>query len=117
MEGRVEELRAEFERSVRRTAELAAAVDRAEGRAPEGVPHYLEIELRAHEIGREVSRRAQEIAMAEVAATAPSRAKCPICGRLHDVGVSRRTVTSVDGPVEQVEPVGHCCRTDFFPSA
>jgi len=85
----------------------------------QSVPHYSVLEQAARALGQEVSRAAQARAMAEVAATAKATAACPTCGQQHSVAVQKRRVTSVDGPVELLEPVAHCpaCRRDFFPSA
>jgi hypothetical protein len=44
---------------------------------------------------------------------------CPDCGRPCPLSHRERELTTVDGPVDLSEPVGHCsaCRRDFFPSA
>lgn len=82
-------------------------------------PHYSVIELAAMRLGRELSREAQQQAAREVAAHSPSQASCPTCRAPCRVETQRRTVTSVDGPVELTESVAHCrqCRRSFFPSA
>lgn len=84
-----------------------------------GTPHYSVIELAAMKLGRELSREAQQRAAREVAANCPPQADCPTCCSSCHVITQRRTVTSIDGPVELIEPVAHCrkCRRSFFPSA
>lgn len=53
MDGGVVELRAELAASMRRSAEIKAALDQAEGRLPKtGVPHDMLIEEAAHEVGQ-----------------------------------------------------------------
>jgi hypothetical protein len=82
-------------------------------------PHYSVIERAASELGKQLSREAQERALREVAAGGPSQASCPTCGTLCEVTSRRRTVKSLDGPVALTEAVAECCRCrrSFFPSA
>lgn len=81
-------------------------------------PHYSIIERQAINLGRELSRKAQERAAREVAANCDVHADCPECGASCEVTHEARTVNSLDGPVELLEPLAHCsrCRRDFFPS-
>ena len=118
MEGRVTQLREKFEQSLHQTTELAAALQRAE-RATTTVPHYSRIEAATHQSGRQLSCRIQARCVDEIAAGARLQAACPSCGRLCPLSARRRTLESTDGPVEVLEPVGHCdrCRRSFFPSA
>lgn len=84
-----------------------------------GTPHYSVIELAAVNLGRELSREAQQRASREVAANCASQAACPTCKTACDVGIVKREVTSISGPVELAETVADCpkCRRSFFPSA
>lgn len=78
-------------------------------------PHYSVIEIAAMNLGRELSRQAQERASGEVAACC-DRAACPNCQTVCDVRVEKREVSSLSGPVELAETVADCPRS-FFPSA
>jgi len=84
-----------------------------------GTPHYSVIELKAAQLGRELSREAQERGAREVAANCPSEATCPTCQTRCRVELRAREVRSIDGPVEMTESVAKCpkCRRAFFPSA
>jgi hypothetical protein len=82
-------------------------------------PHFGVIERAASELGKQLSRETMERASREVAAGGEAQALCPTCGTVCDVTVRRRTVKSMDGPVELTEAVAECrrCRRSFFPSA
>lgn len=82
-------------------------------------PHYDEIELPAHQIGQQLSRKIQTCRALELALEQKTEAACPTCSRRCRVEVKRRTVNSMDGPTEVAESVAHCrhCRRSFFPSA
>lgn len=86
-----------------------------------GTPHYDQIEMPAHALGQEFSRRIQSARAREVAAAgvAAAEACCPQCGRKCRVETMKREVHSVDGPLEVVETLAKCrpCRRSFFPSA
>lgn len=103
---------------LRQAAEVSVALDRARG-VIKGVPHYSEIEQRAHQLGQQFSRQLQRLHMAEIAVCQPSEASCPQCGRRCALTTVKRTVKSIDGPVELQELKGYCggCRRSFFPSA
>jgi hypothetical protein len=118
MEGREVVLREKLHRLMREAAETAVELDRANGTVT-GVPHYSVIELRAHELGRQLSRKIQQQHMTEVVAHHAAKAKCPTCGTCCDLEPSHREVTSIDGECKLQEWKGHCrkCRKDFFPSA
>lgn len=118
MDGRVEELQAKLSRLARETAEAHVALAAAKG-ALAGTPHYSSIEQAAHDLGREVSRLAQQRHMAELTALRLGQAKCPGCGAVCETQPKKRTARSADGPVELLEPAGYCsaCRRAFFPSA
>lgn len=51
--------------------------EQRESRVFEGVPHYTVLEDAAHELGKQVSRAAQQRAAAETAATDRGNAACP----------------------------------------
>lgn len=107
--------------------ELASLLDHAAGVAAEiqalkqrgRTPHYDEIEIPAHETGRELSRKIQTARVREVAAENLESAACPDCGCSCPVETKDRTVHSMDGPIDVTETVAHCrrCRRSFFPSA
>jgi hypothetical protein len=120
MDGHVERLREEFSEGLRRLAELKVQLDLASGVVPAaGVPHYSLIEDAAHEAGQLVSREIQRGHMRELGTRWVGTASCPACRRRCETNVTKRTVTSGDGPVELQELTAHCpsCRRAFFPSA
>lgn len=84
-----------------------------------GTPHFDQIELPAHALGKRFSRMIQSGRAREVAATGLEDAACPTCGRKCGVQTKTREVHSLDGPLEMVETVAKCrhCRRSFFPSA
>ena len=107
-----------FQNLLGELGEVAAAMGR-EDWEPGTVPHYLQIELAAHEVGRQVSRVIQQNQLAELTNQQGKQAACPNCGQQCSLHSTKREIQSIDGPVEQVEPQAHCplCRRDFFPSA
>jgi hypothetical protein len=118
MDGRRQYLTEKLERLLRETAEVASELERHQ--REDGQPvHYMQIELAAHEVSRRLSCRIQERSVGEVAAGAPLQAACPGCGERCCVETEKRTIHSIDGPVEVIEPQAHCdrCRRSFFPSA
>lgn len=84
-----------------------------------GTPHYSVIELAARNLGRKLSREAQERGAREVAANCEAEATCPTCQTSCRVEVKGRQVKSIDGPVQLTESVANCrkCRRSFFPAA
>jgi len=82
-------------------------------------PHYGDIERAAADLGKQLSCEVQELATRKIVADSPTQAACPTCGAMCDVTAKRRTVESIDGPVELTETVANCrrCRRSFFPSA
>lgn len=114
-----QQARAERKRQLlRELAELEVAEMADAGQFDE-TPHFGVIERAASELGKELSREAQERAVREVAAVGEAQTACPTCGALCDVTTKCRTVNSIDGPVELTECVADCrqCRRSFFPSA
>jgi hypothetical protein len=83
------------------------------------IPHFDEIELPAHELGQRLSRMIQSERTCEVAIAEKTQIACPDCSRQCKVEVQRRTVNSMDGPIEVAETTAQCrhCRRSFFPSA
>lgn len=118
MDGRREQLREKLEHLLKETAEVSAELQKIDGSQPE-VPHYSQIEKRAHATGQQLSRMIQQARLEEVALAQRPQAACPTCGDVYEVAHPRRPLKSIDGQVEAMEPKSHCprCRRDFFPSA
>ena len=116
MDGTATGLKEKLDQLLFQAAEVSVALDRAQGTII-GVPHYSVIELRAHELGQQLSRQVQELQMSVLAAGQDATARCPGCGARCETVRKKRAVTSIDGPLSMEEPVGHCpaCRRDFFP--
>jgi len=117
MVDRKEQLGAKLERLLKEAAEVSVALDQVEGTV-QGIPHYSGVEARAHALGRQLSRKIQQRRLGEIAAQAARAAKCPECGTRCELVAEKRTVASIDGPVESLEPRGYCpgCRRSFFPA-
>lgn len=118
MDDRPMALQEKLGRLLKEAAEVEVELSRASG-VIVGIPHYSVIEARAHELGRQLSREAQQRQMDETAATAPRRALCPACQTTCELEEHQRSMTSIDGAFEILELKGHCpsCRRDFFPSS
>lgn len=118
MDGRVEQLHEKLGRLLKEAAEVSAEIQKLDGAQSE-VPHYSEIENVAHQTGRQLSRMIQQSRIREIALTSAPQAVCPTCGDVCEVVHPQRSIKSIDGPVETLEPKAHCprCRRDFFPSA
>jgi len=116
MDGVATGLKEKLDQLIRQAAKISVALDRAEGRIV-GIPHYSVIEMRAHELGRQLSRQVQALQMSSLAGGRDSTAKCPQCGARCETSLRKRLVTSIDGPLAMEESVGHCpaCRRDFSP--
>jgi uncharacterized protein with PIN domain len=116
MERQVVELQEELTGLLRKAAEVSVTLDRLNG-IIRGVPHYSVIELRAHELGRQLSREIQQRHMATVVDHQIGRARCPACGTESELEPAQREATSIDGPVSLAELKGYCrkCRRQFFP--
>lgn len=117
MEGEGERLRTRLSRLLVEAAEVSAALQKSE--RGEGPVRYREIELAAHGMGQELSCLIQRQRIRELAAEADPQAACPQCGTRCRVSQHKRKLTSIDGPVEVLEPRAHCnrCQRSFFPSA
>lgn len=111
-------LQEEKSRLLQRLAEIEVEQQRQRGLFS-SVPHFSVLETAAHGLGQELSRLTQQRAACEVAAASKSTSACAQCGQNASVEMSKRTVCSLDGPVEVLEPVAYCpaCRRTFFPSA
>ena len=85
----------------------------------QSTPHFSTLEQASRAMGRDLSVAALKRAAAEVAAACEATVACPACGRRQPVQTQKRTVRSLEGPVELLEPEAHCsaCRRDCFPSA
>lgn len=118
MDDREQALKEKLQRLVKEAAEASVELDRMNGTI-EGVPHYSVIELRAHQLGQQLSREIQQRQLAETVALQIPKAKCPSCGTRCELIPTKRSVKSIDGPLEVQELKGRCpfCRRDFFPSA
>lgn len=118
MDDRERVLKEKLQRLVEEAAEVSVELDRRNGTI-EDVPHYSVIELRAHQLGQQLSREIQRRQMAETVALQVPKARCPSCGTRCELVPQKRAVRSVDGPLEVQELKGRCpfCRRDFFPSA
>jgi hypothetical protein len=117
MDGRREQLQKKLEDLLQAAAEVSAELQKMDGPQPE-VPHDSQIEKTAHATGQQLSRRIQQARLQEVALAATPQAACPTCGDVCEAAHPRRSLKSIDGHVEALEPKAHCprCRRDFFPS-
>lgn len=118
MERHAVELQEKLTGLLREAAEVSVALDRLNGTI-QGVPHYSVIELRAHELGRQLSREIQRRHMATVVNHQVGRSRCPACGAESELKPTERQAASIDGPVSLPELKGYCrkCRRLFFPPA
>lgn len=117
MDAKQVELEERLAESLRQAANIASQLQARE-QGP-GTPHYDQIELPAHDVGRRLSRMIQQDRIGEVSAEHPVNIKCPDCGTCCSVETSSRSIQSMSGPVGLIETVAHCrpCRRSFFPSA
>lgn len=118
MDGESQRLRDRLSRLLGEAAEVSAALQKTE-QGESGPVRYREIELAAHQVGQELSCQVQRQRIRELAAEADPQAACPKCGARCRVSQHKRKLTSIDGPVEVLEPRAHCsrCQRSFFPSA
>lgn len=116
MERHVAELQDKLARLLTEAAEVSVSLDQANGTI-QGVPHYSVIELRAHDLGQQLSRLVQQRHLTAMVTHQAGRAACPGCGTSCQLHPDERTVTSIDGPVPLPELRGPCpkCRRAFFP--
>jgi uncharacterized protein with PIN domain len=120
MDARIAGLQEKLRGLLHDAAEVAVELDQRTG-VIKGVPHYSVIELRAHELGEQLSRTVQQRQMAEIVANQATQGQCPSCGTACELQPWRRPeeLTSIDGKVSLQELKGYCprCRRAFFPSA
>lgn len=117
MDANETQLRKKLEHYLAEATRVAAEIQALE--QGDGVPHFDQIELPAHELGQRFSRAIQEERARDVALKQLGRVYCPDCKKQCRVEIEPREVISMDGPIELNEPVAHCrrCRRSFFPSA
>lgn len=117
MDAKTLQMKKKLDFHLKEAAALAAAIQGIE--FGDKIPHYDQIELPAHELGKSFSRMIQSNAVREVAANGLNDAPCPTCGRKCRVQTKPREVGSIDGTIELTETVAKCrrCRRSFFPSA
>lgn len=118
MEWQADALQERLTQLLHEAAEVSVALDRVNGTTP-GVPHSSVIELRAHDLGQQLSRMIQQRHLATMVAQQAPRAACPGCGTSCQVHPDERSAASIDGPVPLAELRGAClrCRRAFFPPA
>jgi hypothetical protein len=91
---------------LKQAAEVASALQAEE--QGEGIPHFDQIELPAHEVGRKLSKMIQASRATDVALQEAEERKCPDCGKVCRVESVQRQVHSMDGPIVMKRVVG--CR-------
>jgi hypothetical protein len=103
---------------LRRLSELLIEEQREQG-VYQQTPHLCDLECASLALGQRLSRVSLARAVREVAAESDAQAACPTCGAECLLTTSTRTVKSVSGSIDVVEPMGSCptCRRSFFPSA
>jgi hypothetical protein len=108
----------EIDGLLRRLSELLIEEQREQG-VYQQTPHLCDLECASLALGRRLSRVSLARAVREVAAESDTHAACPTCGAGCLLTTSSRTVRSVSGSVDVIEPMGYCpaCRRSFFPSA
>lgn len=117
MDGRETQLKGKMQQLLKETAEVAAELQKIDGTQAE-IPHYSQIENAACMTGRQLAQLIQQSRIEEIALTQGPQSACPTCGDVCQVSHPRRTLESIAGRVEVMEPKAHCprCRRDFFPS-
>jgi hypothetical protein len=102
---------------LRRLSELLIEEQREQG-VYQQTPHLCDLECASLALGQRLSRVSLARAVREVAAESDTHAACPTCGEGCPLTTSTRTVKSVSGSIDVVEPMGYCpaCRRSFFPS-
>lgn len=103
---------------LRRLSELLVEEQREQG-VYQQTPHLCDLECASLALGQRLSRVSLARAVREVAAESETHAACPTCGVECPLTMSARTVKSVSGSIDVIEPMGYCpaCRRSFFPSA
>jgi hypothetical protein len=77
---------------------------------------FAQIEQRASEAGKAMSRRVTEQLLLQRRQKMPKEMPCPQCGTLCRVSTKKRPITTLEGSLSYPEPASHCftCRRDFF---
>jgi len=103
---------------LRRLSELLIEEQREQG-VYQQTPHLCDLESASLALGQRLSCVSLTRAVREVAAESDTHADCPTCGARCLLTTSTRSVKSVSGSIDVIEPMGHCpaCRRNFFPSA
>ena len=80
---------------------------------------FAQIEAAASRLGKAVTRQVTQDLALQQTALLDQPQPCPTCGKLCDVEVRQRKMTTADGPIELRETACKCsaCSRDFFPSA
>ena len=102
---------------LRRLSELLIEEQREQG-VYQQTPHLCDLECASVALGQRLSRVSLARAIREVAAESDTHAACPTCDASCLLTTSSRTVKSVSGSIDVIEPTGYCpaCRRHFFPS-
>ena len=118
MDAATQALSSEKSKLLSRLAEIQVEEQRARGMF-NSVPHLTDVEEESVALGRLLSRLSLSRSVFEIAATGETHASCPSCAARCCLETTKRTVQSVSGEVELLEPMGYCpaCRRAFFPSA
>ena len=116
MDAKRQQLEEKLDFHMKQASSVAAEIQALE--QGDRVPHFDEIEIPAHDLGKKFSRAIQGERAREVALRELGRVYCPDCKKRCRVEIEMRDVHSMDGPIELTEPVAHCrrCRRSFFPS-
>jgi len=116
MDAKKARLKKKLEHYLEQATRVAAEIQALE--QGDQVPHFDQIEMPAHDLGKKLSRAIQGERIREVALKELGRVYCPDCKKQCRVEIEMRDVHSMDGPIELTEPVAHCrrCRRSFFPS-
>lgn len=77
---------------------------------------FAQIEQRATEVGKAMTRRVTEQLLLQRRQKMPEEMACPQCGTASRVSTKKRSLTTLEGPISYPEPASHCftCRRDFF---
>jgi uncharacterized protein with PIN domain len=77
---------------------------------------FAQIEQRASEAGKALTRRVTEQLLLQHRQKMPTEVPCPQCGKPARVSTKKRPLTTVEGAISYPEPACHCftCRRDFF---
>ena len=80
---------------------------------------FAQIEAAASKLGKALTRQVTQDLALQQTELLDQPQPCPTCGKLCDVEVRQRKVTTADGPIELRETACTClaCSRDFFPSA